>query len=61
MISLKYAESESFKEKLANKMATKFEDRYQMYARELVYLNYFKIIKKVENGEIMKKLNMISK
>lgn len=61
MLSLKYAEAESYKEKMRDRKAANLEERYQTYARELIYLNYFKIIKKVENGEIVKRIASIAR
>ena len=37
------------------------EERYQNYCRELIYLNYYSLIKRIENGEILKRVNSLSK
>jgi len=61
LLSLKYAQAESYRSILNNKLISNqnFEDKYPIYARELIYLNHFKIIKKIENGEILKRLKFI--
>lgn len=64
MLSLKFAQAESYKFKVNyrhNDSKQKLQERYNGYARELIYLNYFKLLKKVENGEIIKRINSIAK